>query len=719
MKCAIFWMVFSFIFLNNLFSQPSDKVIDIKNFDNKLLEYFTKQQLDSFRFNHRLGVLNNDPVLYRAADDQAQYLINATQLSHYQKAKNKKFPADRIKFYGGNFLMTAENIESFFNSFDLQNLNSLIPTSIKTYRGLAIELFRLLKSNKGFMANSLTKQFNLVGLAMVFDLSSNQLIVVHEFAKSVFNYKVVFNLELFPYDSKFSAFKLKSVWFHTKHAYHVQNCTDQSVLTQYSGYKKKRNGASRLYRCSDTLVFTHGYLDEAKSFFRGPYDGMMYEIVPDYFFSCDTNIFKHRPNRLNGDCIFNGFVQKPVYKITSLYFPPKCGLVKDPDNKRKYFTVSLGRVNHHFGSSEENIIILKNNKIVDIIYPKDETFLPWDFHGKFLLKLDNPYNNSDVYHPEIFNDTARFKFSYQVLQVDPTCGFKDSLIHFISDSNKVVRKIYIRCFTSLEGYDSINNRLIKSRAEALIKILKPYCDEKNIVVSSNLNWELFKKQAVFIEKNVNTDELEDLVNDITEPDTVEQFRNLFNQQRFCTIQIIYQPVKTTEELCAIAYQKLIERIKSIRKAYDNDPEYKISPKKMNFLKSVQAFLLKNCNDRCDSLIWNIPQIIVVKDNKPGIDLLWELTLIRKKFKIFKELEQQDTVQAFIDLTKISSGKDSNVLYNYYVLINNRVSKINFFKKNYYNDYLDLKTLHIPLNVFTRANASKPINFYQCIGAIDF
>jgi uncharacterized protein YkwD len=65
------------------------------------LEWLTYEAVNNLRSDNGLSKLDWDHVLYRAALDHANYLINEKRISHEQKLPGKRYPLDRVKIHGG------------------------------------------------------------------------------------------------------------------------------------------------------------------------------------------------------------------------------------------------------------------------------------------------------------------------------------------------------------------------------------------------------------------------------------------------------------------------------------------------------------------------------------------------------------------------------------------------------------------------------------------
>src|SRR5688572_23804532 len=163
---ATFLVVLIFVSIPSL-AQVSDEV-SLQVPDLKKLEWLTHESVNTLRTDKTLSALAWDDVLYRAAKDQADFLIREKKISHTQKTKGKRTPAERVKIHGGTvFKIVGENIVAVSLGAQLSVKGRKLSTV--TYHAAAHAMAQLWKSSAGHYKNILSKKYNCTALAITYD----------------------------------------------------------------------------------------------------------------------------------------------------------------------------------------------------------------------------------------------------------------------------------------------------------------------------------------------------------------------------------------------------------------------------------------------------------------------------------------------------------------------------------------------------------------------
>jgi len=699
MKFVILLILYSLLTNLIVFGQPYDKEIDIKNVDCKLIEYFTKTYIDSVRSAHGLNSLTNDKILYKAAIDHAAYLLKLPEISHYQNSSLKHAPSNRITFYGGNYPMTGENvIRSYINMLVIDS-HTKEKSFNHTYIQVARDLVKGWVNSPGHFANIITPGFNLTGLALTFNSKNNSITGVQVFGKAHQFYMISLDNSLFPYDTNNINKPLNtiSIETHKKHAYNIKNCVDPKTLASYRNYETRYRKAFSLYTYNNKIIVTMGYYSDARNFFRKPKDGLLVEYIPYDYYYCDSTLRTFRPNRNNRQCIFSGKLLKPVYKRKGKLFAQTESLRGiNPKNKKKLFNVNLGEATIISNSAELNLIVLKKNKIVDIIPTVPKNFSPWNFSANAEFPIVTA-NQKNTYNPIIKNDTLKLKYFYKVKQINPSDSLLAKIEKILTDSTIIIQKVIINSFTSIEGNDSINYRLINERAQYLSKLFKPTIGDNKIFISSKLNYGLIKDQYLrtrffpFLDKNDSM-----WIKRITMPDTISFFQNLFDSQRFVTLTIITTKKPTTELLCKEAIKNYSQIFSKSRENRRRDYNYLMPSKTLNKIQNIQYYIFTNCKSCSNEFIENMPVIVDDRNKqKPNADQGWYLYRNKQLFLIQQYFLEGKNELIFQKLNSLIKTKDSSIVYNFYAFIANQITEKN--REDYYTHYLDYKILKIAID----------------------
>ncbi len=110
-----------------------DSRIDPNSINLKVLEVLLHSEINKVRGDNKLASLERNSVLIEAAKDQNQYVVQNEDLTHNQKSSKKRTVQDRVKYYGGGFQITAENL--IYEGFTVRAVNGVQSEIITpTYR---------------------------------------------------------------------------------------------------------------------------------------------------------------------------------------------------------------------------------------------------------------------------------------------------------------------------------------------------------------------------------------------------------------------------------------------------------------------------------------------------------------------------------------------------------------------------------------------------------
>src|SRR5687767_8218092 len=111
-KLIIYFLLLLLTANSNLFAiKPSD-TLDVNRVNIPFLESLVKRKIDTIRIELGLNPLEINTELYKAAKDQAEYIVRTGEFSHSQPAGNKRGAMDRVVYYGGGekLKMVGENL---------------------------------------------------------------------------------------------------------------------------------------------------------------------------------------------------------------------------------------------------------------------------------------------------------------------------------------------------------------------------------------------------------------------------------------------------------------------------------------------------------------------------------------------------------------------------------------------------------------------------------
>lgn len=141
------------------------------------LEDGVLQLINEHRKTLKLTPLEKDVVLKKAAQDQSDYMLSIKKLAHEQNTVAKKYPKNRIQFYGGtDFNVYGENV-------------LYLTVEAKTYSKediaiLAKKIYLEWKESPPHYKNMSSNEYAFASLAFTFDTKTKRL-----YATTVFGNK--------------------------------------------------------------------------------------------------------------------------------------------------------------------------------------------------------------------------------------------------------------------------------------------------------------------------------------------------------------------------------------------------------------------------------------------------------------------------------------------------------------------------------------------------
>jgi uncharacterized protein YkwD len=176
-----FWLtilLFSYMTSVPLWSQVHPGKINLQEPDFKQIQMKTFDAVNALRANKKLPFLVWDDVLFRAAKDQVDFLLDQNVLSHNQKNRGKEHPFDRVRIHGGLcYSAVAENLASV-------TLGQKTKPNTSSYSSTATSLALLWKNSSGHYKNIISKELNNSAVAVSYNSQTRQLICVQVFGKT-------------------------------------------------------------------------------------------------------------------------------------------------------------------------------------------------------------------------------------------------------------------------------------------------------------------------------------------------------------------------------------------------------------------------------------------------------------------------------------------------------------------------------------------------------
>lgn len=155
------------LFHFNSQAQTPNDLIDLQQPNYELLERLILDEVNELRKKKRRAPLAVEGNLEKAATDHNNWLKGRKKLTHNEPDRRRKRPYDRVKIYSDDFIKVGENVQYLGLSYEQQGRRKW-PNTI-TYKAAAKKAFKNWKNSPGHYKNLISKEFNKVGTAVVYD----------------------------------------------------------------------------------------------------------------------------------------------------------------------------------------------------------------------------------------------------------------------------------------------------------------------------------------------------------------------------------------------------------------------------------------------------------------------------------------------------------------------------------------------------------------------
>lgn len=157
---------------------PSDNIrTDLYN--SSLLNGLVEKMVNDIRLENGLSPLYSDQYLLLAAQDQTRYQVSQNQLTHDQTTSGKQNTRDRIRFHGGTFRSSGENVQ-YLGFMKYRDMNG-IQIRPNSYEETAKEIVMNWRSSAGHYRNIINGQFRFVGTSILLNSDKQALYATQVF----------------------------------------------------------------------------------------------------------------------------------------------------------------------------------------------------------------------------------------------------------------------------------------------------------------------------------------------------------------------------------------------------------------------------------------------------------------------------------------------------------------------------------------------------------
>ncbi len=515
-------MHYTLIFLL-LFSTSYAQSINWKQIDQHTFEKWVLFQVNDLRDSLGLSTLSVDPILGKAASDQAYYQKKTNKVTHDQVTLNKESPSRRIAFYGGTHSLTGENC-------------AMVSAKRygKSYQRLARAFFLGWLNSPGHYANMVHPDYHTTGIRFSVNLKTGR-----AYATQVFG-----GVPYVPPKDNSSP----------RDAFGVSDPNNKACKRLEPFRHTAEELGSYLETRGDSIFIHFHDLAYLKRMLRHPNDGLALDFIEPRQLPCDgANVF-------HGSAVFDGVMRPPVYHYE---------LFQLNRAQRKNRLVSfLGTIPKNLEANYQvNLLTIQERHLCRYSYPVD---VPQRDIRDFELKPIWMLTSGEIIPDSIHAQAAHVVHFEKNVTTYEQEEFQN-LLKEMGNLLPFLQKVHIHAYSSVEGDSAINMRLQQERAAQV----KAYFTQLGIADSlisfeSIESWDLFYEQIDSTEYGFLADlpqsEVKDLLKD---PQFEEELSFYLAEQRRAMVEIEIAgryDNQTPARYLAPAYYQLIEQ-KNVEQAW--------------------------------------------------------------------------------------------------------------------------------------------------------
>lgn len=502
--------VFLFLILNlwssNVSAQTTWSNPDKLNMDT--LNKYILQEVNLLRKKAKVDPLVNQELLLPAAEDHADYMLDKEKTTHKQSFNSKKkWPKNRVDFYGQQFDVVGENVQQWDLGIEMKFKGERSEQKVATYERLAKALVLNWKNSKGHYLNMISEDYTSTYVSVKMN-DDGQVYACQLFGSNPYT---------IPEEAQVPEYKPDRPKKCRRCSYSPGwvSITEDSLIVLEIGYKAFGRFKGILPRLS---------------MFRRNADGFAADIVLKDQYSCDTS------NVYNGMLGVDGIPLEPVYKKDFRKGGNKYGLT--------YARIILGKVPGYIDEEFEVNLTTINNKRTCTMTMYHIIPAYFDVRPSLDLKLDTLSAETEIRYTDILSENIIYE------QDDATIS--DSLIQpildLLNENNKTVTKAEVSGYASVEGSTENNLKLHKKRAENILEHLDEYgVTSDNVSVKTAENFAQFRQDV----KGTEFEELGNLSNDelkkkLLDKNLILQLEPILKNHRYAELKLFVEWFETIE-----------------------------------------------------------------------------------------------------------------------------------------------------------------------------
>ncbi len=564
-----FLTVLVFPFEKSVAQSSQDKFTTI-NVNLKFIEHLIKIKIDSVRQSLDIKPLTNDSILYVAAKSHAEYMVEKSRLTHFENEfPKRRKPYDRVVWHGGlDYSIVAENVAMgiLLTRTRLKHAKKEDAHIADTYDRAASDIVESWIHSVKHYENIINPNVIFTGVAVGFNPDKNKLYVAQKFGLRDWIYGAKENKEFFSYSDFVptplvnSFDSIPRIRHDGTHVWKLKNpeneeCDECIEAIQLGERLRLKVNKKRIYLSTEDVELV-------KKLFQNRKDGLAIEVVEYRPYDCGNPQYYTQITHRNGQCVFNGVVEKPIYKknlLKSWHKQKKRFRKKRRKkafkalfNRRKSVRVELAKKWHPDSWSagigkisgnptsiyEVNVVVIQNDVVCRVLHFGSycgEQFT--EFHS---VNMRADENTRKYELPKIWQKYSivvpfeHNKYEYNVADIKP-------LVDSLSSDMYVIKNVKIKAYASVEGKEQANKELQQKRAESIVNAIQSIQNSSIIAkIKTDENWALLNTQIS--EDSIRFSEFLGLSKTevktlLQNADKLKKYETILNKQRYAQIEL--------------------------------------------------------------------------------------------------------------------------------------------------------------------------------------
>ncbi len=464
MRFTLLTLLFALILRPALQAQSATDTIDPDHLNKALIQSLYIEELNALRSQIKAPILGTDPILQKAAQDQADYCNKNNIATHRQAEFPKKYtPKDRVMWYRGNHAVIGENVLMTYLRTPASDPNTQKEFTIWTYADLAHAIFEQWRNSPDHYSNMINGAYTRSALALT--LYRNK--------------RVIYAAQVFACDPYTPSAAGSLAYSDT--TYGIKEM-DPSKCRTYGQYDFLASiFSSYLIQVGDTVYQYYQDVNPIKHMLTEARDGLALDLVYKKQFSCTLD------NNLHPSTVFDGYMLPPHYRDE---------IFRNNKYKNGELLSYLGTIPkeapREAAGLQVNTILIQNGMMCRYSYPirieqdilKDLPIYPQWCEAEGKLGHGVADFDKEFYIPFAKNETRQDTFYFKKL--------KDLITTF----DGAITKVEITAYSSIEGTASNNLMLQKARADFIEKFVRANMQQSASVDKRALeNWPRMMEQC--------------------------------------------------------------------------------------------------------------------------------------------------------------------------------------------------------------------------------